>query len=382
MARIDRYILSQLLGVFCLSALVLVAIYWLNRAIALLDSLVGDGQSVWVFLQMSLLTIPAIIELIAPMAAFGAAIFVANRLINDSELVVLQATGFSYWRLSRPTFFFGIMVALFTAVVVNILAPAAATQRRELSTEISRNTTAKYLKEGQFLQPAPGIVLYIRAISEDGQLDDIFISDTREDSFHQTYSAQRAFVVNDQGEPKLLMLEGVMQRKSSADEILSVSKFADLTYSLAGLIKNDRGDKRSIAELSTAELISATPTSAYDGSDRADKLKYRGHQRISWPLSTGLTAMIGYCTLLLGGFSRQGIWWQILLASCLLLIMYATHIAALAQGPKINGGWVFAYVTPIVGIAFTIILVRISQRTKGQKSFVKSLNLFIARPSK
>ena len=48
MSRIDRYLLSQLLSVFAFFTLVLVAVYWVNRAARLFDAVVGDGQSFWV----------------------------------------------------------------------------------------------------------------------------------------------------------------------------------------------------------------------------------------------------------------------------------------------------------------------------------------------
>ncbi|TAF36924.1 MAG: hypothetical protein EAZ66_07410, partial [Alphaproteobacteria bacterium] len=138
-------------------------------------------------------------------------------------------------------------------------------------------------------------------------------------------------------------------------------------YSLASLINKDAGRDRSIAELSTLELIRAAPIGAYAGPTKSSVLKYRGHQRLSWPLSAGLTAMVGYSTLLLGGFSRQGIWWQILLASSLLLVMYTTHIVTLSEGPRLSGGWILAYTTPIVGIVFTTLLIWFSEKSVKSK---------------
>ena len=44
-SRLDRYLLSQLLGLFGFFSLVLVAVYWINRAVGLFDQLIGDGQS-------------------------------------------------------------------------------------------------------------------------------------------------------------------------------------------------------------------------------------------------------------------------------------------------------------------------------------------------
>ena len=45
MSRFDRYLLSQLLALFGFFSLVLVAIYWVNRAVSLFDQIIGGGQS-------------------------------------------------------------------------------------------------------------------------------------------------------------------------------------------------------------------------------------------------------------------------------------------------------------------------------------------------
>lgn len=353
MSRIDRYVVMQLLGVFGFFALILVAIYWVNRAVGLLDALVGDGQSVGVFLQMSLLTVPSVVELIAPMAAFGAAVFVANKLTNDSEMVVLQALGFSYFRLARAALIFGLIVAVLTALVTNFLIPAAATQLRELNVEIARNSTAKYLKEGQFLQPDPGIVLYIREISANGELLDMFISDTRDPMVQQIYTAQRSFVISDTGGPKLLMVDGILQRKIRGQAILSISRFADFTYALSSLVQGKPAGQRGVAELSTFELVRASPSAVAETASTVGWMRYTGHLRLSWPMTAAFTAMIGFAALFLGAFSRQGLLWQILVATILLIVMYLVHIITLSRAPVFAYGWVLAYATPLLGAVLT-----------------------------
>ena len=44
MPRIDRYMLTQYLTQFGFFALVLVSVYWINRAVQLFEQLIQDGQ--------------------------------------------------------------------------------------------------------------------------------------------------------------------------------------------------------------------------------------------------------------------------------------------------------------------------------------------------
>ena len=103
MSKFDRYMLSQLMMLFGFFALVLVSVYWINRAVSLFDQLISDGQSAWVFLEFTALTLPNVIRLVLPVAAFVASVYVTNRLASESELVVMMATGFSPFRAARSS---------------------------------------------------------------------------------------------------------------------------------------------------------------------------------------------------------------------------------------------------------------------------------------
>ena len=121
MSRYDRYVLSQFLLFFGFFALVLVAVFWINRAVVLFDRLIGDGQSALVFLEFTALTLPNLIRMVLPMAAFAAAVYVTNRLKAESEITVMQATGSSPWRLARPALGFGLLTALMMSVLTHFL---------------------------------------------------------------------------------------------------------------------------------------------------------------------------------------------------------------------------------------------------------------------
>lgn len=364
MSRIDQYIYVQMLTLFGFFALMLVAIYWINRAVGLLDQLVGDGQSIAVFLQMSMLSIPSVVELTVPMASFAACLFVANKLAQDSELVVMQATGYSSFRLIRPALFFAASVAVMTALVTNLLIPAAAAEARELRSEIAQNTTAKFLKEGQFLSPTEGVMLFTRKISIDGEMLDIFISDRRAPDAAMLFTADRAFVINDQGEPKLLMLNGTVQRFAPDKSVLTVSSFADLTYALGDVLSPTDTSTRVLQEWSTLQLIAPSAESLAQSGAQKSRAQYMGHGRISWPISAGVVAMVAFATLLMGAYSRFGLLWQIMTAIGALIGLYSIHIVCLSNGPKIEGGWVLAYVTPLAGAALTLLILWISQRPR------------------
>ena len=137
MARFDRYMLSQLLVLFGFFSLILVLVYWINRAVSLFDAILGDGQSALVFVELTLLTLPGIIRIVIPLAGFAAAVYVTNRLSSESELTVVQATGYSPLRLARPVVVFGLFVAALGLVLTHILVPMSTERLKDREAELS-----------------------------------------------------------------------------------------------------------------------------------------------------------------------------------------------------------------------------------------------------
>ncbi|MBD3765467.1 MAG: LPS export ABC transporter permease LptF, partial [Rhodobacterales bacterium] len=328
MSRFDRYLLSQLMVLFGFFALVLVAIYWVNRAVGLFDQLIGDGQSALVFLEFTLLTLPNVIRMVLPIAAFAAAIYVTNRLMQDSELVVMQATGFSPWRLARPVLVFGVIVSLGLAVLMHVLVPTSRSVLSDRRAEIADNVTARLLDEGVFNHPAAGVTLYIRDIAPTGELLDLFLSDSRAAGDQRIYTARRAFLVRGETGPKLVMVDGMVQALGAGGQRLSVTRFADFTYDVGGLITGSTTSRRDLEELSTTDLLRADPALVEETGETRAAFLYEAHARLAKPFLAAAAAMIGFSTLLLGAFSRFGLWRQVLAAMGLLVVLQLVDNAA------------------------------------------------------
>lgn len=257
MSRFDRYLLSQLLQLFGFFSLVLVAVYWVNRAVGLFDQLIGDGQSSLVFLEFTLLTLPNVIRLVLPVSAFAATVYVINRLMQESELVVMQATGFSAFRIARPVLYFGLAVMAMQLVLVHVLVPASQRMLTSRSAEISENVTARFLNAGQFMHPAKGMTLYIRDISQTGELRDLFLADERSVTSRVVYTARRALLVRGEDAPKLLMFDGAAQSLTRSGRRMSVTRFPTSPLILA--ISSRRGGAAGFPRMSFRRWNSSAP---------------------------------------------------------------------------------------------------------------------------
>lgn len=367
MSRFDRYIFSQLLGVFGFFSLILVSVYWINRAVGLFDTLIGDGQTALVFVEFSLLALPNVIGLVLPISAFAAAVYVANRLTQDSELVVMQATGFSAFRLARPVLYFGLSVTAMMLVLAHVLVPASQSELVKRSTEVSQNVSARFLRDGQFTHPAPGITLYIRELAQSGELLDMFLADDRDPDLRNTYTARKALFARTETGPKLVMFDGMVQTLAKEGARLSVTRFVDFTYDLGGLVEDDALQSRGVGEIPTAELLAESPALLAEAGVDVQTLREAAHSRIAQPFLATAAALIGFSALLVGAFSRFGLWRQIIVAIVLLIVVQVISTYSSGLALLYPRGWTTLYAAPIVGTIFAAALLWLSQRARHLK---------------
>ncbi|MEY4981902.1 MAG: export transporter permease LptF [Pseudomonadota bacterium] len=349
MSKFDRYLLSQLLALFGFFALVLVAVYWVNRAVGLFDRIIGDGHSMLIFLEISALTLPNVIRIVLPVAAFVATVFLTNRLTQDSELVVMQATGFSPFRLARPVIVFGLVVTLFMALLTNLIVPESRATLSARQAALNENITARFMKEGQFLHPDEGLTLYIREITDQGELRDLFLSDERGTSDRVIYTAKSAILARGETGPKIVMFDGMVQRVDAARKI-SVTRFADFTYALDGLVGQHGAEARDIEAMHTPDLLALSLTDRTAMGVTPARFLQEVHSRLSQPLLALGAALVGFAALLLGAFSRFGLWRQIAGAVVILIAMQLVNTLANARAMADAAVWPLLYGAPLLGI--------------------------------
>jgi lipopolysaccharide export system permease protein len=125
------------------------------------------------------------------------------------------------------------------------------------------------------------------------------------------------------------MFEGMAQTREADGTRLSVTAFEDFTVAIGDLITPRERGRQDYRELSTAELLSPSDATLEATRRDADTLRREGHERISQALMSIGAALLGYAALMVGGFSRFGLWRQIMLAVVLVVAVKLVDNAAL-----------------------------------------------------
>lgn len=212
-SRIQRYILRE-----CISGLVLV-LGILLLAIMMIDVVeqmrtIGSDVEITLLdaLRLSAMKLPMIVEQTMPFALLAATMMAFTRLNRRSELSIIRASGLSAWRFLTPVIVLGVVLGLFSSMVLNPFA-ASLTQSFEAERarllNIGRGTVAVaetgiWLRQGD---DTSQYVIHARRVEDGGRtLTDVKIIEeqrlyngrqpTNDFAFVRRIDAQRA-VLND-----------------------------------------------------------------------------------------------------------------------------------------------------------------------------------------
>ena len=358
--KLDQYIFKQLSLIFVFFLFVFTLIFWINRAIGLLDRLISDGHSSSILFQFALLSLPSTTTIVFPLACFTTAVFVTNRLKNDFELIVLQSAGLSPWRMIKPYFIFGFLCMLILGFFTTFVVPNTTKMLHEKQIELDSSVSARLLKVGKFIHPFKGVTFYIKGIESDGTLLNVFLHDRRNKDEFLTYTATRAFLAKDENKAVLYMENGLIQTIGTSSKELSTTEFKSVAIDLSDAIKERENNTAYLSHVSTWLLIKNRQEVARATKTSEGLIGLELHNRLHRPMFCLVAALLGFSALLVGNFNRFGFGKQIGLA--LFIIILIKIIESYTTKLSLNNSflWPFIYIPSLVGIISSIFLLNIS----------------------
>ena len=224
MRSIDRYIFRSTLGAFTLVLVSLTATIWVTQALRDVDLMTNQRQTVLTFIGITGMIIPLLIMIIAPIALMGAVAHMLNKLSADSEIIVMNASGMSPWRLLRPLLVAAVVVSILVAILSAYVAPMGLRELKSWLIEVRANLITYLAQPGRFVPLQQGLTFYVRERRVSGQLAGVLLDDRRNPNEHVLLVAEQGDLLkNDQG-TFLLLQTGNIQRfeKGRADPSIVV----------------------------------------------------------------------------------------------------------------------------------------------------------------
>src|SRR5580693_3914015 len=208
MNGLDRYILRQCLNMMMFVTGALTAAVWLAQSLRLVDLIVNRGLSAEMFLYLALLILPRFLDIVVPIGVFIAVLFVFNRLITESELVVMRAAGLSPLSLAKPVLELAGIAFLFLMLLSLYFLPASNREFKDLQFEIRNRFVASLLQEGTFTTVTDKLTIYIGSRNERGEVLGVLINDERDPQQPVTIYAERGAFADTAEGSRIIMVDG------------------------------------------------------------------------------------------------------------------------------------------------------------------------------
>ena len=321
MNGITRYVLRQTLAIMLFVAVSFTAAVWLVQSLRLIDLIVNRGLSVGLFFYLAILILPRFIDVVLPIAVFIAVLFTYNRLLSESELIVMRAAGMSQAALARP----GIIVAGIGFTVLLSFSiyflPAANRAFKDLQFEIRNRFASVLLQEGIFNTLSDSLTIYIRGKDANGELVGLLIHDTRDPDKPITIVAERGTFVDTDAGPRVLMVNGSRHLYDRTTGKLSALTFDKYTLDLATYRDAPGLRERQPDELYLHELL----TQRVRAGDTSRLIE--ANFRLVNPLTALAFAAIPLACLLTGEFNRRGQTQRVMFAILLAFLFETLDIA-------------------------------------------------------
>jgi len=306
MSLIGRYIFRQLCQAFLLCLVTLILIVWLTQVLREFDVITAQGQTFGTFFTMTVLVMPAFVNVIAPASLFIATLYTLNRLNSDSELVVLSAAGASRWRIIAPFLLLAAIVAVLVGAINISLMPRSLSMLRLLITAARADLISNVIQPGRFSTPERGITFHIGARTPQGDLLGLLVDDRRDADEHLTYIAERGRIVRSGEDSYLVMEQGSVQRQqASRIERTQIVAFDRYLIDVAQLTESKKTVLYKPRERSTVFLLSPDPEDpyykAYPGRFRSEL-----HERLSSPLMPILLVFVAIANVGFARTTREG----------------------------------------------------------------------------
>jgi len=367
MGQLHRYMFRQLLWWTIVVAASLTCIVWLTQSLRFVEMIVNTGLSITTFITFTLLLLPSFLSLIGPIAVFAAVMFTYTKMLNDSEIVVLRATGMSPLKIGRPALILAGFVMLLGYLNAVYLMPSTFREFKDLQREFRSELSSLFLQEGVFNPVVAGITVFIRERSDGGELYGIIIHDERKPDKPVTIMAEQGAIVSSENGPRVLMVNGNRQEVRADDGRLSLLYFDRYTFDLSALNKSDLNLWREPRERFLHELF--FPSSQANKIYNYRELRMEGMFRVSSPLLYLAFTAIALAMLLGGDFNRRGQFLKILTAVCVVTAVQVAVLAAKSLGKSMPEIEPMMYGVPIVTtVIFLAIIASSKPKTRPKKT--------------
>ena len=326
MNHLRTYLFRQLATAFVFATTAVSFVVLFSQLFRLLSLVIDNSATLWIFFELLGLSIPTFLPLVLPLGLGTAILFVYHKLAIDSELVVMRAAGISPMRLATPALLLSGIVLVLCLVLTLWLTPAANRELVTLQYKIRDSYAVFLARPGSFNDISDGLTFYTARRGPGGALEGILIHDVRQPQDPVTIMADTGQVVQNGGEPQIVIFNGRREEMNLTTGKLSLLNFDQYVLDLSALRAASPARMSDPREQTAFQLLNPSSDMLKFRASR-DRLLAELHQRFASPLLALAYAMIGLAAILAGEFNRRGMSRRILIAASAIIVVQTAFMS-------------------------------------------------------
>ncbi|GJL80165.1 MAG: LPS export ABC transporter permease LptF [Nitrospinaceae bacterium] len=194
MKLLDRYIFSELLKVFLISAAAVTLVLYLDKFLLIADMLVRWGVGIVDLFLLILYLAPAYLAVTIPMSVLVATVVVFNHFSATNEWTAMKVGKWSFLRLLAPGIAFSCMSWVLSSAIIFIALPWGNQSYKDLIHDLIHNRTRIEIEPRVFNREFSNLILYVKQREKDSHFKGIFISNMGKPEAPQIISAEEGFL--------------------------------------------------------------------------------------------------------------------------------------------------------------------------------------------
>ncbi len=352
----DRYVFKNLALATLVTSIVLAAIILLTQSLRFLELIIESGASSSAFWLLTLMALPRFFEVILPISMMISCLFVYNKLISDSEIVVMRASGFSPMALAKPALSLSLMVSILLLFITTWLAPTSLSNMQQMRQVIKAQYSTLLFREGIFNQIGEELTVYVHNKNSAGELEGLIIHDSRKtlDAPVTVLAKKGIILVSDEGQ-QVLVYEGSRQDFSIKTGTVNRLDFDRYSIDLPEGKDDVRLRWKEPDERTFWELLNPDETLKRDMSNKY-VFWVEAHRRIVAPFLSVSFTIIVLVFLLLGPISRRGQGKRVVMAAMSVVLLQSLFLAGVNQSVQSIFGLIFMYALVFLPIILGLFL--------------------------
>lgn len=346
MKSIDKYIIRKLSSSFIIVVIGMLSLAWLSQVLKLLDEIVMRGADLSTFFILSVTVLPNIISQITPIAAFITSAFVLNTMSSDKETLILLSSGMNPKRLFKPFLFFGSIVTIFLIIFSMFLGPSGMQYTKLKIHEIRHDLSGTLVRDGMFSMPAKGLTVYAHR-KNNNSIDGILVHDNRNSNAPVTYSAEKGYLINENNNPKLILLNGNIQYRNLLIEGpgMTTVSFEKNEYLFSDFITEDRNFNFDSSQRYLNDLLFPSDDDEY-AKTRKNVLIAAGNHKIAQIIHPLIFIFFSFVIFIRSKFDRRETNKTLVSLSIGIIIFLAFDFFIASQSQNNNIFIFFLYLLP------------------------------------